>query len=309
MSRVKQSHGSGSVRWRAGAWRVQVYAGRHDDGRPRFESRTVHGPHTAPGRRRAEGIARELFDQARRRARPPGSLAEHIDRWIEHRAPDWAPGEAERNRRMLAHRVMPTLGTIPLDRLGTIDIDACYASLRRRGLSAGSIRRTHGFLHSALEQAVKWRLIDDNPAATATVPGQSAVVPTWLPEASAIRAMMATADAWLAMLNRLAVHTGGRTGELVSLRWDGVDLTDQVLRIWQSKTRKWKVLAVGTRTVAELDQWREMVAEQYASLQLSPMPDDWWVFPSPRNPAEHVTATGVSHAWARRRDAARLSGV
>jgi integrase len=288
---------------------VQVYVGRDDDGLARYESRTVRAPNTAAGKRKALQVAGSFFDEVRARSGPPGSVAEHIEAWLTHRSPDWAPGEAERNRRMLADRVLPTLGAIPLDRLSTIDIDRCYSKLWRRGLSAGSIRRTHGFLRSALQQAVKWRKLERNPAATATIPGLRPVAPTRLPEAATIRAVIGAASTGFGVLVRLAVHTGARTGELVALRWHDIDLDDRVARIWQSKTGKWKVLALGAATAAVLTGWRKLVAEQYELAHDRAMPGDWWVFPSPRNPTSAIAATSVSHAWARLRDDAGLSGV
>lgn len=307
--RPKRPHGSGSVRWRSGAWSVQVYGGRGEDGRPRYESRTVHAPNTAAGRRKAERVARELYDQIQHRAGEPGTLGDYLDRWIEHRRDHWPEGEARRNHQTLAGRVLPSLGRISLERLTTLDIDTCYTRLRRRGLSAGSIRRTHALLHAALEQAVKWQLIGVNPAHAATLLRSNPLPPSKLPAPNQLHAVIDSSPPWFGAFVRLGLHTGARTGELARLRWDDIDLDDGVVRLWQGKTRKWKVLALGERTGAVMAGWHQATSQHSLERFGEPMLADWWVFTTPRRPERPVSVSQVGHAWEWRRDQAGLAGV
>ena len=63
----------GTVRWRNGAWRIQVYAGRVA-GRERRIQRTVRAPNTRRGRARAEAaLLQEQFGQTQ------AAMREHTD--------------------------------------------------------------------------------------------------------------------------------------------------------------------------------------------------------------------------------------
>lgn len=74
------------------------------------------------------------------------------------------------------------LGDISLSRLTAQHLDAGYARLRKRGgrvagkpnatrpLKQSTLRFVHTVLHTAFEQARKWKLIPENPARNATPP-------------------------------------------------------------------------------------------------------------------------------------------
>jgi len=70
-----------------------------------------------------------------------------------------------------AARLPTTLGTMPLTMLKPRDLDAFYGDLTERSAD-NTIPQTHAFLTAALEQAVKWGWITDNPAKGATAPGR-----------------------------------------------------------------------------------------------------------------------------------------
>jgi integrase len=263
----------------------------------------VHAPNTAAGRRKAETVARDLYDDIQQRSATPGTVADLVNRWVDHRRDDWSDKGFKDTQRLFDLRVLPYIGHIRLERLTTLDIDTCYRRVRRdRGLTASSIRRTHAGLHAALEQAVKWRLVTHNPARYATVPKAAPTPPTGLPRPEDLRAAIAAAKPWFAVYIRLALHTGGRTGELTALRWSDIDLGDRVLRVWQSKTKKWKVLALGDYTAAILTAWRHERAGLHEAVFGRPMPDDWPVFGQPRTPfGKPLSSSGVAHAWERLR--------
>ena len=72
--------------------------------------------------------------------------------------------------------LVPALGGTRLSALGTPMINRLYADLQHgtgrggRTLSASTIRRVHATLHSALADAVRWRLIPYNSAHGAQLP-------------------------------------------------------------------------------------------------------------------------------------------
>ena len=74
------------------------------------------------------------------------------------------------------------IGHLSLEKLGPAQLDDAYARLRKRGgrvrdkpgatrpLTARTVLHVHRCLHTAFEQARKWKLIATNPAADATPP-------------------------------------------------------------------------------------------------------------------------------------------
>ena len=77
--------------------------------------------------------------------------------------------------------LVPALGGTRLSALSTPMINRLYADLQHgtgrggRLLAPSTIRRVHATLHSALANAVRWRLIPYNPAGGAELPAVSRV--------------------------------------------------------------------------------------------------------------------------------------
>lgn len=130
----------------------------------------------------------------------------------------------------------PRLGDIPLSSLTARDLDVLYATLMKRKLKATSVRRVHALMSSALHQAEKWRMVDQNVARLATPPPvqtEQVVAPTpaevqdLIEAANAVEPMMAT-------MLFIAALSGCRRGELCGLRWADVDWTSGLLSIERS---------------------------------------------------------------------------
>lgn len=109
-----------------------------------------------------------------------------------------------------------------------------YAELLGTGLAPKTVRNIHVVIHSALADALRWGLIQRNPAAVSDPPrvprGEMKVwssdqLRTFLDAARSDRLYAA----WL-----LAATTGMRRGELLGLRRSDVDLSAERLAIVQS---------------------------------------------------------------------------
>jgi integrase len=66
--------------------------------------------------------------------------------------------------------LLPSFGTMKLRALGREHIQQLYRRKRDGGLSAARVKRIHGVLSSALNAAVRWRLIDRNPCREVSPP-------------------------------------------------------------------------------------------------------------------------------------------
>jgi integrase len=128
-------------------------------------------------------------------------------------------------------RVPAALGSLPLTQLTSHHLDTLYGELAER-LGDNTIRQTHAILTAALEQALKWGWIEDNPAKGATAPGRHRPkrkalaltdIARMVAAASTPRKNETDGDVVLAMAIAMAALTGARRGELCGMQWSDID--------------------------------------------------------------------------------------
>jgi integrase len=166
-----------------------------------------------------------------------------VGRYLE----DWLTGKHALKPKTVAlyrgaldHYLIPHLGSIRLMELRAHHLDRFYAAItigvRGRPLSPSSIRRIHAALRSALNTAVKRRLIPYNPALHIELAAETPTRPKPWSAEQAHTFLRATSDDRLATLYRLMLVTGLRRGEAIGLRWDDVDLDGRCLFVVQQIT-------------------------------------------------------------------------
>ena len=97
-------------------------------------------------------------------------------------------------------------------------------------VSASTIRDVYKLLRSCFEQAVKWELLERNPATYATVPKYKAAKrEIWTAE-TLMHATEVCDDEILKVAMNLAFSGSLRIGELAALTWDCVDISPEALR-------------------------------------------------------------------------------
>lgn len=174
----------------AGHWRVRVFAGR-EEGRARWVSRTVSGTKRTAQKELAK-LVTEVESGSVAKSHQ-GSVADLLDRWIEHIEPTRSAMTMDEHKRSIDKDIKPSLGRIDLRRLTGRDLDRFYAQLMARGLAMASVRRRHAVLSAALRQAVKWGMIPSNPAEPATPPGVSRSTVS-APQVADVQALIVAAE-------------------------------------------------------------------------------------------------------------------
>lgn len=162
-----------------------------------------------------------------------GATVGHLlDAWYEIASPDWSPTTRRNNRSIIERHLRPKWGDVSLRKLRPVDLDTWYSS-KRKDITASTIRRIHGVLHLALEQAVRWDWIPDNPAAKSRPPKmtRAEIRPPAVEELLTLLDAAHAHDPDIGTAVHLAAATGARRGELVALRWSDVDLVLGTLRI------------------------------------------------------------------------------
>ena len=118
------------------------------------------------------------------------------------------------------------LMTTPAARKAT---DKKYAK-KRDYVTAGTVKRIHNVLRSAFHQAVKWELMEKNPAIYATVPKPEVHKRDIWDAETLFRALEVCEDDRLKLAINLAFACSMRIGEILGLTWDCIDITPESIK-------------------------------------------------------------------------------
>ena len=80
-------------------------------------------------------------------------IAGRIEQWAS--AGDIGARTAEGYRKLLDRQIVPHIGDVPLQRLGTADVERWHSRLRGAGLSPRTVKHAHALLRKALGDAVR----------------------------------------------------------------------------------------------------------------------------------------------------------
>jgi integrase len=211
-------------------------------------------------------------------ATPEAITFEHFARtYLDRRGkPATANDTAHLNR--LATFCLPgpdarTLGTKPLGAITEDDCEVFFAQLRQEGRAAATLNKYRLFLSAMFRWAVRKGYLTRSPIADSeTIRHQSEkaarrsrrLAPDAVDDRGNLqregeeRRLLAVANPSLQRLIIGALETGMRRGELLSLRWESVDLTRRELKVRAetSKSRRTRVLPISARLAAIFEMAR-----------------------------------------------------
>jgi integrase len=218
------------------------------------------------------------------------TVAELLDEWLAVRRPALELNTYNEYHRVVEHRIKPHLGRYKVRDLRPGHVAAMLHALRqpganrrgksRRPLTETSLQHTYVTIKSAIDYAVRQRLLAHNVMADVDRPRRDATsITVW--SAHELAAFLAhTEGERLWPLFRLASHTGARRSELLGLRWSHVDLAAATVSVVSRRTRVgYKMVeragtktAAGARvidldpdTVTALKLWRKAQAAERAA--------------------------------------------
>ena len=143
---------------------------------------------------------------------------------------------------MINNYIIPSIGDQKLTEINTRYLEKFYQTLSKMPgrknpisgkakdhVSPSTVRDVHKILRCAFQQAVKWELMEKNPAANATPPKwKKEKRKIWTAE-TVMYALDVCEDERLKLAISLAFSCSLRMGELLGLTWDCVDISEEAI--------------------------------------------------------------------------------
>ena len=204
-------------------WLVRVSLGRNaETGARKYHNRTILGSFREA----------RMYLNTKLRERDIGrlpraaaiSLNQYLDQWLATAAkPRLRPKSYADYAALLRLHIRPAFGVRPLGAITQFDIQSVYAQMLERGLSARTIGYTNAVLQSAFRQAVRWKILCEDPCTGVDLPRMKRREMEALSVDECRRFLaVARASRWFELF-ALALTTGMRPSEYLALKWSDVD--------------------------------------------------------------------------------------
>jgi integrase len=223
-------------------WLVRIYQGRDlQTGTRKYLNQTIHGP-----LREARRFLNLKLQQRDKTGTPRAaaiSLNQFLDQWLTTVAkPKLRTRTFYDYQTLIRLHIRPILGTRLIGPIGQMEMQELYAKMFERGLSARTIEYTNAVLESAFRQAVRWRMLAEDPCAGLDLPRVKRKEMDALSVEECRRFLAVAAESeWYALL-ALALTTGMRPSEYLAPKWSYVDWqrgTASVSRTIQVSRSRW----------------------------------------------------------------------
>ena len=245
----KRPDGDGLVRKRDdGRWEDRIVVGHKDDGKPIFRYVLAHTQKELTKKLHAKILEYRGVELSEDSSM---TLAEWLEKWLtEYKINTIRESTLERYRTDLTNHVIPRLGYKKISFITTNDIQKMYVDIKENGRIAGRaekgntlsdsmVRSIHMMLHQAFEDAVKERLISNNPTKGTTIPKKSRGELQVLNKEQLDRflAEVDKDEIWRDFFHT-ELTTGLRRGEICGLKWSDFNEKGGTLAIQRSVSAK-----------------------------------------------------------------------
>lgn len=182
-------------------------------------------------------------------------LKEYLARWLEQYAKsNVRPNTYAGYERNIRNHINPTLGNTPLNAISSPMLDQLYRNLLKSGLAINTVKYVHRTLSIALEHAVSYQYIENNPTRNTLTKFTSKVK---TPEPYTIEQMKQLLEGVKDTQWEFIIVLGGlygmRRNEVLGLRWSNIDEGQGCFHIMQQLASRETKKATG-ETLAELKE-------------------------------------------------------
>ena len=255
-------------------WLVRVFLGREPETRKRrYHNRTIHGT----ARRAQEYLTKMLRerDLGRGLEGSETTLNEFLDRWLDTAAKPRLRRKSYKSYESLMRRyIRPALGERILSAVTPLDVQNAYQKMIDRGLSSRTVRYAHSVLRSAMRQAIRWRLLAQDPTDGVQLPRLRRREMRVLNAEQSRAFLSAAIKTHYGPVFAVALTTGMRPSEYLALKCEDVDWdrgTVSVVRTLERSAGGWRFAETKrarSRRVIKLQDW---VLETLKKLQAKTM--------------------------------------
>jgi integrase len=230
-----------SIEKRGDKYRVSIRLPRDADGR---YPRIVRQVDTYRQAQRLQGDMLKERDRSLHAKAGKMTVPAWLEYWLDNvAAHKLAPSTLARYRQIVDLHLSPAFAKLPLSKLTALHIEryqnrALKEPRPKKGkpLSPATVRQHLAVLHKALQDAVKRRVITDNPADGIDMPQPPRFKPQTVSPERIGELIEATRGTRLFIPALLAIGCGMRLGEIVALTWADVDSDGATVCIVDPKT-------------------------------------------------------------------------
>lgn len=246
----KRANGDGSIRKRKdGRWEGRYVVG-HDPITGKMISRNVLGKAQAEVK---EKLRTAIENSKRLDYTQTGkyTVGQWMDEWFEAYAKvKVRPSSHQTYKGYIENHIKPNIGDIPIEKLTSLQLQKFYRLLltegripriesekQPRGLSAKTVRNINQVISSAMDMAVRHKLILSNPTEGCELPKVEHRKMKTLPAEQLGAFLREAKESSVYELYYLDLATGLRRGELLGLKWEDVDLQNGVIHVRRQVAR------------------------------------------------------------------------
>jgi integrase len=204
-------------------WLVRLYLGRDlQTGTRKYHNQTLHGSFREA--QRFLNLKLQQRDNGRVSRAAVLSLNQLLDQWLTTVVKARVRTRTFKDyESLLKLYIRPALGGRLIGTLSQIDIQNLYAQMFEHGLSAGTIEYANAVLRSAFRQAVRWKMLAEDPCVGVDFPRVKRKEMEALSVEECRRFLeVAEKSEWFPLL-ALALTTGMRPSEYLALKWSDID--------------------------------------------------------------------------------------
>ena len=292
----RRANGEGNIRKRKdGRWEGRYTAGRNPaTGRAIYKN--VLGKTQAEVKEKLKKAIEEtkVLNIAKAESYTVGQW---MDVWYEYYAQiKVRPSSHKTYEGYIKNHIKPSVGSIPLPKLTTLDLQRLYQKLltegrvdrlesqnQPNGLSTKTVRNINQVISSAMQLAIQQHLIAQNPTDGCALPKTEHREMQTLSADQLAAFLLEAKHSGVFEMYYIELATGLRRGELLGLKWEDIDFTAQTLRVRRQvgrvngevreaplKTKNaYRTISLGTDAMGILKQQREK------------QPSSSYVFPGP----------------------------
>ena len=135
------------------------------------------------------------------------------------------------------HIAESKLGKMQLEKVSVDNLQKYYSDKIKEGYSSKTVRSIETIINSALDMAIKMRMISENPNLYTTIPKKIKYEAAVLSKEEVNRILTQARGEELYPIVITTVYSGMRKGEVMALKWENVDFEERKIYIKNSLCR------------------------------------------------------------------------